>query len=243
MTDSYPTPSSSGVDVAKEQAGDLKDTVTAEAGNVAGTAKEQAANVAGEAKSQARDLLRQTQRELREQAATQQQRVASGLHTVSGQLGDMASSAEPGVASDVVRQVADRAGGVATWLDGRDPGSLLTELTSFARRRPGLFIGGAVVAGVLVGRLTRALASGAKDDAASERSASHATDPAEPVAATPASAPASPVVVPGTATGYQPPTTDDSETPLFTERVKNSGTDPAGTRDDVRDDIRGGQGL
>ncbi|MFP3393799.1 hypothetical protein SB782_34035, partial [Brevibacillus sp. SIMBA_076] len=77
----------------------------------------------GEAKSQAKDLFRQTQNELREQAAQQQERVASGLHSVGDELDQMASSSEQGgVASDLVRQAAQRTHAIAGWLDQRDPG-------------------------------------------------------------------------------------------------------------------------
>jgi hypothetical protein len=73
----------------------------------------------------------------------------------------MASASESGgVASDLVRQAARRADGIATWLGDRDPGSLLSEVKSYARRNPGTFIAIAALAGAVGGRLTRALASG-----------------------------------------------------------------------------------
>jgi hypothetical protein len=65
------------------------------------------------------------------------------------------------VASDLVRQAADRSHSVASWLDGRDPGSLLDEVKTFARRRPGTFLLLAAGAGVLAGRLGRSLQAGA----------------------------------------------------------------------------------
>jgi vacuolar-type H+-ATPase subunit E/Vma4 len=270
MTDSYTTEPPSGfdsssggdassgvrekVDTAKAQAGDLKDTAKAEAGNVAGTAKEEAANVASEAKSQAKDLFRQTQQELREQAATQQQRVATGLRSVSDELNGMASNAEnQGVASDVVRQVAQRAGGVASWLDGRDPGSLLTEIKAFARRRPGVFIAGAAVAGVVAGRLTRALASEAKDHAADGSGATGATGASAaygtgltPPATTPVVDTTVPATTPVADPAFvAPATTSTSETPLYAERVTSYGSDPVSSDelDDGLGGTRGGQGL
>ncbi|MGD8167266.1 hypothetical protein ACEXOS_008575 [Herbiconiux sp. P16] len=238
MTDSTST--------LKNEAGNVADTAKAEAGNVAGTAKDEAANVASEAKTQAKDLLRQTQQELKEQAATQQQRVASGLRSVGDELSEMASTSETqGVASDVVRQVAERADGVASWLDGRDPGSLLTELKSFARRRPGMFIAGAAVAGVLAGRLTRALASEAKDESDSAASASSDASALRGYAATPPVPAASPT----SGEASLPPVTTTSETPLYAERVTSYGTDPVAAENDLDDlgfdgtGTRGGQGL
>ncbi|MDN4598064.1 hypothetical protein [Leifsonia virtsii] len=145
----------------KEEAGRVAGAAAEAGKDVAATAAEQAKNVAGEAKSQAKDLYRQTQQELREQAAQQQERVASGLRSVGDELDQMASASQQGgVASDLVRQAAQRTHSVATWLDQRDPGSLLEEVKSYARRNPGTFIAAAAIAGALAGRLTRALASG-----------------------------------------------------------------------------------
>lgn len=145
----------------KQEAGHVAGTAADAGKDVAATAAEQARNVAGEAKSQAKDLYRQTQRELREQAAQQQERVANGLRSVGDELEQMASASDQGgVASDLVRQAAQRTHSVATWLGQRDPGSLVEEVKSYARRNPGTFIAAAAIAGALAGRLTRALASG-----------------------------------------------------------------------------------
>lgn len=75
------------------------------------------------------------------------------------------ASEEPGVATDLVRQAAERSSTVAEWLDGRDPGSLLTEVKSFARKKPGTFLLLAAGAGILAGRLSRSLSAGAPDSA------------------------------------------------------------------------------
>ncbi|MGD8194571.1 hypothetical protein ACEXQB_008765 [Herbiconiux sp. P18] len=160
-----PDAGSGKVDAAKGAAGDLKDTAAEQAGHVVGTVKDEAGNVAHEATSQAKDLYQQTQAELKEQAGVQQQRVASGLRTLGDELGSMANGSDSsGLAADLVRQVSERAGGAASWLDARDPGSLLAQVTSYARRKPGTFIAVAAVAGVVAGRLTRALAAGAADE-------------------------------------------------------------------------------
>jgi hypothetical protein len=129
---------------------------------VAGTAKEEAANVAAEVKTNARDLLHQAKADLTSQAGTQQQKVAEGLRNISGELHSMANASDqPGVASDLVRQAAERSQSIASWLDNRDPGSLLDEVKSFARQRPGAFLLIAAGAGVLAGRLGRSLQAGA----------------------------------------------------------------------------------
>lgn len=149
---------------AKEQAGEVARQATDSAQSVAETAKSEAANVAAEVKTNAKDLLYQAKADLTEQAGTQQQKVAQGLRSISTELHSMASAPdEPGVAADLVRQAAERSSAVASWLDDRDPGSLLNEVKSFARRRPGTFLMIAAGAGILAGRLSRSLAAGAPD--------------------------------------------------------------------------------
>ncbi|MDQ1582982.1 MAG: hypothetical protein QOF36_1036 [Microbacteriaceae bacterium] len=174
MTNTYsPVPSDEGnveptkprgkADVAREQAGHVAETAADSGQRVAGVAKDEASKVATEVKTQAKDLFQEAQADLRDQAAKQQERVAAGLRSISDELEEMASNSQSsGTATDLVQQAAARTGSIASWLDARDPGSLLDEVRSFARRRPGVFIAIAAAAGVLAGRLTRSIASGAE---------------------------------------------------------------------------------
>lgn len=154
------------VGAAKDEAGAVASDAKDAAGHVAGVTKDQAKQVASEAKDQAKELFTQTTSQLKEQAGVQQKRVAEGLRAASDQLGSMADGSESGLASQVVRNLGDRAGSVAGWLDDREPGELLSEMKSFAARRPALFIGIAAGAGILAGRLAKSLAAAASDDAA-----------------------------------------------------------------------------
>jgi hypothetical protein len=156
----------SRTEAVKGEAADVARTAADSAQSVAETAKTEAANVASEAKANAKDLFYQARSDLTDQAGAQQQKVANGLRSVSDELHAMArASDQPGVASDLVRQAAERSSSVAAWLDGRDPGSLLNEVKSFARQRPGTFLLLAAGAGVLAGRLTRSLSAGAPEPA------------------------------------------------------------------------------
>ena len=156
--------SPSKTEAVKGEASQVAGQATGAAKDVAQTAKAEASNVAAEVKTNARDLLHQAKSDLTSQAGTQQQKVAEGIRSISSELRSMAdASDQPGVASDLVRQAAERSQSVASWLDGRDPGSLLTEVKSFARQRPGTFLLLAAGAGVLAGRLSRGLAAGAPE--------------------------------------------------------------------------------
>jgi cell division septum initiation protein DivIVA len=152
-------------DAAKGAAQDVAGDAKEKAANVAGTAKEQAANVASEATDHAKQLYAQASSTLKDQAADQQQRAAGGLRTLGEQLGRMAENDdEQGVASKVVRDLSGRANTVAGFLENRDPGSLLDEVKTFAAKRPGTFIAIAAGAGLLAGRLTKALATEIKHE-------------------------------------------------------------------------------
>lgn len=149
---------------AKDEAAAVAGHAAADVKNVAGTAKAEAANVAAEARTSALGLLQQARTDLTDQAGTQQQRAAEGIHSISSQLSTMAdASDQPGVATDLVRQAAERSRSVADWLENRDPGSVLEEVKSFARKRPGTFLMVAAGAGLLAGRLGRSLQAGAPD--------------------------------------------------------------------------------
>jgi hypothetical protein len=175
-------------DVAKDQAASVGQGVAEAGQHVAGVAKEQTSTVTAEANRQAKDLLSQAQSGLKEQAGAQQQKLVSGLQALRDELNSMvAGNDDPGVATDLARQAADRTGSAATWLDGRDPAAVLDDLTAFARRRPGAFLAAAAGIGLLAGRLTRGLK--AQSDAP-DTSASLPPVTTPPVTAPPVTAPA-----------------------------------------------------
>ena len=152
-------------DAAKGAAQDVAGDAKEQAANVAGTAKEQASKVASEATDHAKQLYGQASENLKQQAGEQQQRAAGGLRSLGEQLGRMAENDdEQGVASKVVRDLSGRATSAAGFLENRDPGSLLDEVKTFAAKRPGTFIAIAAGAGLLAGRLTKALATEVKHE-------------------------------------------------------------------------------
>ncbi len=156
--------SSSTTDVAKDQAGEVASTAKDAGKQVAQTAQEQVGQVTAEAGRQARQLADQVRSEVTDQASTQQQRVAGGIRSLADELRGMANgNPQDGAATDLARQAADRMHGVAEWLQDREPGDVLNEVRSFARRRPGVYLAVALGAGVLAGRLTRGLTADAAD--------------------------------------------------------------------------------
>ncbi|RIQ19570.1 hypothetical protein [Jiangella rhizosphaerae] len=124
-----------------------------------GTAKEEASKVTGEARRQLRDLTGRTRDEATSQARQQKDRAVGGLRALSEELRSMSDhSSQAGMAGDLVREAAGRAEDFAGWLESHEPGELIEEVRTFARRRPGVFLALAAGAGVLAGRLTRGMA-------------------------------------------------------------------------------------
>ncbi len=154
----------STTDVAKDQASQVAGGAADAAQHVAGVAKEQVGQVAAAAGQQVKQLAGQAQSELSDQAAAQQTKLAGGLNSVGDQLKSMAEkSDQPGMATDLAHQAADKVHQVAGWLEDRSPADLLTELRSFARRRPGSFLAAALAAGAVAGRLARGMTSDAAE--------------------------------------------------------------------------------
>ena len=221
----------SKTEAAKQEASNVAGQAASAAQGVAQTAKEEVANVAAEAKSSAQDLLGQARTGLTSQAGAQQQKAAEGIRSISSQLHSMASAPEQqGMASDLIRQAAQRSESVASWLENREPGDLLGEVQRFARNRPGTFLLLAAGAGVLAGRLTRGLTAGAPEASTTGTSRLSGT-PATPAHRAVQSPPVAPI--------HQETVYAAGNDDLFAEPVVESGapvstsTLPGGTAEDT----------
>jgi hypothetical protein len=160
-----PSESDSTRDVAAEEARGVAGDAKAAGQQTAATAKDQAAQVADEAKVQARQVYDQAKQELNEQVGSQHQRAASGIAALADELASMVQGSDQnGLVTDLAQQASDRAREVAHWLEARQPGEVLDEVRSFARRRPGAFLAAAAVAGLVGGRLTRGMTDQARED-------------------------------------------------------------------------------
>ena len=151
--------------VVKDHASDLGHSSIQTGKHVADVAREQASGVAAETGRQSRDLLQHARGQMEEQAARGQRRVAERLLSLSAELRSMAGNpSQGGVAADLVQQAAARVCDAAQWLDAREPGQVVHEVQSFARRRPTAFLLLAAGAGLVAGRLTRGLTDATADN-------------------------------------------------------------------------------
>src|SRR5688572_24508080 len=162
-------------------------STTDQAKHAASVASDEAKQVASDVRDQARGLLDETKNQVQDQSRTQRDRLVDTLRTFGDDLDGMAQEGN-GLASGAAREVAQRVRTISERLDGREPSELLDDLRSFARRRPGMFLAGALVSGVVVGRLLRggrdaaqADTSGAADDIGATQSQAFApVTPAAP---------------------------------------------------------------
>jgi len=149
--------------VARDQAATVGRSAGEAGGHVAQTAADQAREVVSETARQARDLVGEAGGHARDQASVQQQKAASQLRSVADELQEMtAKGGQSGVATEVAQQAAERIHGMASWLEQREPSDVLQAVRDFARRRPGVFLAGAVAAGLAAGRLTRGMTDAAR---------------------------------------------------------------------------------
>jgi hypothetical protein len=166
----------------QDKVSEVAQTAAESGAGVAQTAADEARQVAAEAARQSRNLMDEARQQAAEQATGQQHRAVSGLRAVGDELRSMAQQGgQSGLASEVAYQASDQTHNVADWLDQHEPGELLDEIRRFAQRRPGTFLLGAALAGVVAGRLTR----GVKEAGSVDAGASAEQSPTPPGAGVP----------------------------------------------------------
>lgn len=156
----------------KERAKQVGGTAADEGKHVSEVAKEEASHVTSEAREQASKVIEDAKAEINEQSRQQCDRIAKELRTFSDQLRKMAAGSESsGTAAKVAQEVADRTGNLSSRIEGREPAQLLEEVRTFARSRPGSFLVGAAVAGLVAGRLGRSAKAGSSQGESTSPSA------------------------------------------------------------------------
>lgn len=141
-------------ETAKEETSATADQAKQAVGEVTTTAAEQARAVAGEARRQAGSAVQDLRSRAMEEAEGQTRRAAGVLRQWAQDLSELAEKADgDSPARSLVTQVADRGHQAADYVDKQGVEGIADDLQRFARRRPGLFLGGALLAGLAVGRL------------------------------------------------------------------------------------------
>src|SRR4051794_7135960 len=127
-------------------------------GEVAGEVRAQAKVVAGEFREQLDRFVGQAGDEVREQARERSERAAGQLRVLSERMTALADGRpqDAGPLAGYVGEVEQRVAGLAARLEQRGPEGVVEDVSGFARRRPGVFLAGAVAVGFVVGRVVRA---------------------------------------------------------------------------------------
>lgn len=178
MNDTTPGTGDRGTSqVAREQGQQVKGSAQDAASNVAGTAGDKARDLRGQAGQHARGIANEATRQLRGRAQDETDRAGQGLSAAGGQLQALAEGRidDAGVFGDYARQAADAVNQWAETVQNRGFDGLIDDARGFARRRPGVFLAGAVAAGLLAGRLGRNLREEMSDDSGSGTSGSGTT--------------------------------------------------------------------
>jgi ElaB/YqjD/DUF883 family membrane-anchored ribosome-binding protein len=159
-----PTP---GADAAREGtanghterrgSGELTGTARSEARDLVDTTRGQASRVADEAVAQARTVVEDATELLHDEARHQTDRAAERMHEMGDQLQALAEGRpeDAGPMDDYARRAAAEVTRFADRIEEQGFDGVVRDVETFARRRPALFLAGAAVAGLLVGRLGR----------------------------------------------------------------------------------------
>jgi hypothetical protein len=146
---------------AKDQAKDVAQQAKDQVKDVAQQAKDQVKDLASQAKDQTVEMAHQAQDQVSTLVAQQKEQAAERLGGLAGALHDAAKQLEQKDADGFGRyahRAADQVDRAARYLRDKDLPSLLRDTEGFARRHPDLFLGGSLVAGVLLARFLKSSA-------------------------------------------------------------------------------------
>jgi len=107
--------------------------------------------------SNAIDRVRQAREQASNGISQQRDQIAHRIHKVGTLLrsGAQTLAEDDPIAHSVISYVGDRAEGLARYVQDATPSTVADDLHSFAKRRPGVFFGGAFLIGLTVGRFIK----------------------------------------------------------------------------------------
>lgn len=127
-------------------------------------AKEQVKSLASDAKDGAKDVAKQARDHVQGLLGQQKDQAADRLGALASALRDAGQKLNQDQGAGDVGRYADRAAGqverLAKYLRRSDLNSLVRDTESFARRRPEVFLGGTLIAGLMLARFLKASAPG-----------------------------------------------------------------------------------
>lgn len=154
---SHELPPAHGVKAqAQELANDAKEQVK----NLASEAKDQAKTLASDAKDQAKDVANQARDHVQNLVGQQKDQAAERLGSLAEALRETGRKLNEGQQAGDFGQYADRAAQQVERLSGylreNDLRGFVRDTENFARRRPEVFLGGTLLAGLMLARFLKA---------------------------------------------------------------------------------------
>jgi hypothetical protein len=123
-------------------------------------AKEQAKTLAGDAKEQAKDMAGQARDHVQTLVGRQKDQAADRLHSLADVLREAGHKLDEGRQAGDFGQYADRAAQqvekLSSYLRDHELKDFVRDTETFARRRPEVFLGGTLVAGLMLARFLKA---------------------------------------------------------------------------------------
>jgi len=121
------------------------------------TVKQGVAAATNDMAGHAQQLFDQSRGHVRNEAQAQTEKLSQSLRQMGTQMHALANGRpeEAGPVADYARQAAESISRYAESIQSKGIDGVLRDTQDFARRRPGTFLLGALVAGVVVGRLVR----------------------------------------------------------------------------------------
>lgn len=133
------------------------ETVVDKAQGVAEKAQEKVSETASAAKEQAKRTATQVTDQAKSTVDTRMADVADDIDSVADAV--RKTSHEIGSENEVVgrygERIAEQLDGISSYLNEKGVEDVLTDLQDFARRQPAVFLGGAFMLGMVVGRFVR----------------------------------------------------------------------------------------
>lgn len=128
--------------------------------NLAQDVKEQAKSLASDAKEQAKDAANQARDHVQTLVGQQKDQAADRLQSLAGALREAGRKLNEGEQAGDFGQYADRAAQqvekLSTYLRDSDLSRFVRDTEAFARRRPEVFLGGTLIAGLMLARFLKA---------------------------------------------------------------------------------------
>jgi gas vesicle protein len=145
---------------AKDQGKNLAQDTKDQAKDVAQGAKEQVKSLASDAKDQAKDVANQARDHVQQLVGQQKDQAADRLGSLAEALREAGRKLNEGQQAGDFGHYADRAAGqverLSKYLRENDLSGFVRDTESFARRRPEVFLGGTLIAGLMLARFLKA---------------------------------------------------------------------------------------